>query len=406
MNILQTTKQVVTSKNIRSTVMLVFTLIVVLAINALLPVFEGNTHYTEDAITISYGEYKKLCEHNDNYQLTWVSSTKVEIYILEYIASHPEIPYEERHTIEPPDNFQVDVYTKFFFNYPFWYITTITHVISTVLVFYSVFNFLLTRKKKTDSKYIDLNAQVTTLVDTRLDPVTFEPWICDYFNYPRKVSQHLANIKYKLHKLDKHTNYKIRIMYKQNSDDERCAKYKYKREELIYYMDSEYIDAYIRDIHVRGYKHIHPTFVTSGYNVIGNSVDSYSLLKSDSRRIGEDSIRKVLTSTLLTVLIAILLTLTVVTSLDKPWYWMLINIVTTLLPLLVQIPMAHDYCEKYMDEHIMPNLISRRNIAFLYLAFMEKEGGVYANKNTTPNRSADSNDVSRGDDKPKNSVTT
>lgn len=379
MNIIDTTKNIVTNKNVRSTILLIVTLIVVLAINALLPVFEGNTHYTEDPVVMSYVEYKDLYSENRHYQLTWTSEQKVKEYIDAYIQAHPDTPYEERHLIEPPESFQVEVYTKFFFSYSYWYLTTLIHVISTVLVFYSVFNFLLVRKKKTDSKYVDLDNQVTTLVETSLDPVTFEPWIEDEFNYPRKVQQHYTNIKYKLHKLDKKTNYKIRVTYNKTPDDVICSEYKNKREELLYYVSDEYIKDYLKEIDVPGYKHIHPTFVTVGYNVIGHSVDSYSLLKSDSRRLGEDSIRKVLTATLLTVLIAILLTITVVTSLDKPWYWMLINIVTTVLPLIIQVPMAVDYCEKYMDEQLMPNLMSRRNIAFLYLAYMEEQ------KNATTN---------------------
>ena len=393
MDIIKTAKNVVANKSVRSTILLVITLVVVLAINALLPVFEGNTHYTEDAVYMSYAEYKELYNANNNYQLSWVSKQKIEQYIKEYIVQHPEIPYEERHLIEPPDTFQVEVYTKFFFNYSFWYIKTLTHIISTVLVFYSVFNFLLVRKKKTDAKYLELDSQVTTLVDSKLDPVTFEPWIENQFNYQRKVQQHKANIKYRLHKLDKHTNYKIRILFKQNPDDDRCLKYRHHREELLYYASKEYIDEYVHDIRVPGHKHIYPTFVTGGYNVVGHSTDSYSLLKSDSRRLSEDSVRKVLTATILTVLIAVLLTLTVITSLDKPWYWLVINIITTLLPLCVQIPMAYDYCEKYMEEQVMTNLISRRNIAFLYLAYME-EVAKDATKNITPSGPTDTDTVS------------
>jgi len=392
MSVLGKTKQVITNKSVRSTVLLILTLIVVLAINALLPVFEGNTHYTEDAVSMTYAEYKKLYSKNNNYQLTWVSAKDVQKYIDEYLEANPDIPYEERHLVEPPDSFVVEVYTKFFFNYAFWYLKTAVHVISTVLVFYSVFNFLLTRKKKYDSKYIELDTQVTQLVDSKLDPVTFEPWMDEQFNYPRKVQQHKANVKYRLHKLDKHTNYKTRILFKQNPDDNRCVKYRHHREELLYYASKEYIDEYVHDIRVPGYRHIYPTFVTGGYNVIGHSIDSYSLLKSDSRRLGEDSIRKVLTATVLTVLIAILLTLTVVTSLDKPWYWMVINVVTTLLPLIIQVPMAVDYCEKYMEEQIMTNLMSRRNIAFLYLAYME-EVAKDATKNITTSGSSDTDSV-------------
>lgn len=393
MNIVDTTKQIITNKSVRSTILLIVTLFVVLAINALLPIFEGNTHYTEDAVVMSYAEYKDLYANNKHYQLTWISSQKVEKYISEYIERHPEIPYEEHHLIEPPASFQVEVYTKFFFNYSFWYLTTIIHVISTVLVFYSVFNFMLVRRKKTDPKYLDLSAQVNTLVDTKLDPVTFEPWVETHFNYPRKLQQHLSNVKYRLHKLDRRTNYKIRILFKQDPNNNKCAKYKYHREELLYYASKEYTDEYVHDIRVPGYKHIYPTFITGGFNVIGHSVDSYSLLKSDSRRLSEDSIRKVIVATVLTVLIAILLTLTVVTSLDKPWYWMLINVVTTLLPLFIQIPMAADYCIKYMEEQVITNLISRRNIAFLYLAYMEKEGRTDASTHIASNGHTNNNNV-------------
>ena len=69
---------------------------------------------------------------------------------------------------------------------------------------------------------------------------------------------------------------------------------------------------------------------------------------------------------------ATLLTITVVTATEKPWYWILIDIITTLTPLVIQIPMAYDYCNNYMEEHLIPNLLSRRSIALLYLAYMQE----------------------------------
>lgn len=370
---IQLAKQIIINKNVRSTAVLIVTMVIVLLINSLLPVIEGNTHYTEDAIVITYKEYKQLKQENNHYQLSWVTEKDIALYKLKYIGEHPEIKLDDTYLIEPPDHFKVEVYTKFFFQYPFWYLSTMLHVVSTILVFYSVFNYLLTRLKANYTKYIDLDEQVTTLVDTKLDPVTFEPWMDEQFNYPRKLQQHRANITYKLNKLERKTDAIIRIKAKTNPTDPMCAKYICAKEDLNYYLQDDYINTYLKDINIKGFKYIHPTFVTSGYNVVGRSVDTYSLIKSNSRRISEDSVRKIITTTLLTVLIAVLLTLAVVSSLDKPWYWMIINIVTTLLPLVVQLPMAYDYCDKYMEEQLITTLIQRRSIAFLYLAYMDEQ---------------------------------
>lgn len=366
-------KQVIVNKNVRSTAVLIVTMVLVLLINSLLPVIEGNTHYTEDAITITYKEYKQRKQENNNYQLSWVTEKDIALYKLKYIAAHPEIILDDTYLIEPPDHFKVEVYTKFFFQYPFWYLSTTLHVVSTILVFYSVFNYLLTRAKAHNTKYIELDTQVTTLVDTKLDPVTFEPWMDEQFNYQRKLLQHRANINYKLNKLERKTNALVRIKAKTDPTDPKCANYLCAKEDLYYYLQDEYIDTYLKDIDVKGFQYIHPTFVSSGYNAVGRSVDTYSLIKSNSRRIGEDSVRKIITTTMLTVLIAVLLTLAVISSLDKPWYWMIVNILTTLLPLAMQIPMAYDYCDKYMEEQLITTLIQRRSIAFLYLAYMDEQ---------------------------------
>ena len=390
-------KQVIVNKNVRSTAVLIVTIVLVLLINSVLPIIEGNTHYTEDAVTVTYKEYKELKQKNNHYQLSWVTEKDIAVYKLKYIAEHPEIVLDDTYLIEPPDHFKVEVYTKFFFQYPFWYLSTTLHVVSTILVFYSVFNYLLTRAKSSYSKYTELDLQVTTLVDTRLDPVTFEPWMDEHFNYPRKLLQHKANITYKLNKLERKTDALIRIKAKTDPTDPKCAKYICAKEDLYYYLQDDYINTYLKDINVKGFQYIHPTFVTSGYNVVGRSVDTYSLIKSNSRRLGEDSVRKIITTTLLTVLIAVLLTLAVISSLDKPWYWMIINIITTILPLAVQIPMAYDYCDKYMEEQLITTLIQRRSIAFLYLAYMDehsKEVEHDAVQNPDNNRSGDIDTIS------------
>ena len=367
-------KRFIGNKDVRNIFILLLTTFIILLINGLLPIIEGSTHYTASAITVSYAEYKQMRNENKHYQLTWSSEADVSEYINDYIADHPELNTEQKYTIEPPDTFRVDVYTKFFFQHAFWYVSTLVNIVSSVLLFYSFFNFILSKHKRRFTKYVDLVSQVDTLVDTSLDPVTFEPWMHDVFNKDRKISQHKTNIKVSLDKLDKRTDFHIRLECKKHPEtlDPKCIEYLSKRNELLSYLEPEYIEDYISEINVKGFLYIHPSFVLSGYNGTGTISDGFSTIKSDQQRLGKDSIIKVTTSLLLTVMFAMVLTFTIVSSLDKPWYLMILNIVSQVAPLLIQIPLAYDYCESYMDTQLIPNLMARRTIALLYLAYVQE----------------------------------
>ena len=356
---------VVTNKHTRSLVFLILTVFVIFAINALLPTVEGKSHYTADPITVTYKEYLELKEQNANYNLTFSSEEAILIFV-------------NTHTVDGilttpiPDDMQVSVYTKFFFQHTFWYITTITRTVSAILLFFSVFNFLLTKYKDKYERYINLSNELVTLSNNSLDPSTFEPWMEDTFNHDRKIKQHIDNVKYELSKLEQKTSYKIRMLAKKDPTDPRCRHYLHKREDLQAMLDETYINDVVIHRSVSNFKYIHPSFVTCGVNKIGRTTDSYSLIKSDTSRLSKDMFSKALVSTMLTIMFATLLTVTIVTAADKPWYWIVIDILTTLAPLLLQIPLAYDYCNTYMEEHLITNLLSRRTIALLYLADMKK----------------------------------
>lgn len=367
-------KRFIGNRDIRNIFILLFTTFIILLINGLLPIIEGSTHYTANPVTVTYSEYKQMCESNAHYQLTWSSEADVADYIDGYIADHPELSTEQKYTVEPPATFKVSVYTKFFFQHAFWYVSTLVNIVSSILLFYSFFNFILSKHKRRFTKYVDLVAQVDTLVDTSLDPVTFEPWMHDVFNKERKISQHRTNIKVLLDKLDKRTDFHIRLECKKHPEtlDPKCIEYLSRRNELLSYLEPEYIEDYISEINVKGFLYIHPSFILSGYNGTGTVSDGFSTIKSDRQRLGKDSIIKVATSLLLTVMFALVLTFTIVSSLDKPWYLMILNIVSQVAPLFIQIPLAYDYCESYMDTQLIPNLMARRTIALLYLAYVQE----------------------------------
>lgn len=365
---IQNLKGVLVNKQTRNLVFLILTVVIIFAINALLPTIEGNTHYTADPIRITYAEYLKLKEDNQHYGLTWSSEEEINTYITQYKEAHNIPNYT---AVDVPKDFIVSVYTKFFFQHVFWYITTLTHVVSAVLLFYSLFNYLLGKYKLEYEKYVNLDNEMTMLSNNSLDPATFEPWMIKVFNMDRKTQQHISNIKYKLNVLEIKTPYKVRNNI--NKYNRKYRKYINKRTSLSDQLSTQYINSMVEHKRVKYFKFIHPSFVTCGVNHIGHTVDSYSLMKSNSSRLGKDAITKVFISLVLTVMFASLLTMTVVSAADKPWYWVVIDILATIAPLVMQIPLAFDYCAQYMEEQLIPTLMSRKTIALLYLAYMKGE---------------------------------
>lgn len=363
----------VTNKTTRNFIFLLISIIAILAINSLLPIITGGSHYTEAPEDFTYQQYKELVEDNKNYTLTWKSKKAIEQYKKDYRAEHPDVPTEEFVLIEPPAEFTVTLYTKFFFQHIYWWLATLVHVISVLLIYYSIFNYILFSRKQNDKKYNDLVAEVDAAVSNSLDPVTFEPWLAE-FNMKRKRKQHIANIRARLERLERWTRYRTKkATDPENKYHKNYLKYITKKNKLELFLTDEYIEKYVPNMKVKKFKYIYPNFVTVGYNSIGKTVDNYSLIKSDTGKITDDGLRKALSTFLITTIFAVVITFTVTASIDSPWYTILINVLVKLVPLLIQIPMAFDYCEAFMKDQLINNLMSRRSIALLYLAAMHTE---------------------------------
>ena len=408
--IAKTGRNVVTNKQSRNTFFLILTIIVVLGLNAMLPLLEGGAHYTEHAVEYNYATYKQLVSQNNRYALTYSSELDIIQYKLKYIELNPNLTAEEMFLIEVPSSFKVQVYTKFFFESTTWYVSTATHIVSTILIFYSVFNYILAKHKTKYKRYVDLETEMDTLVNNHLDPPTFEPWIVNDFNIPRKIKQHEYNVRTKLEKLESRTKYEVRLEYKQYMKNleasnkymetynayvveceekgiepelptqekplltnKKVIKYINARKKLYSFLEREYIDNYVIDGKVDNFVFIHPSFVMCGVNLTGSGTyDSYSLIQSDGQRLGKQAVSRVAKITVTTVMFAVLTTMTVMSSFEKSWIWVVINVISKILPLLSQVINAYDYRDNFMDSQLIPNLQYRRTISFLYLNDMKK----------------------------------
>jgi len=402
--------EIVTNKRTRSVIFLALSGVLILGINSMLPVIEGDAHYTAGTVETTYGEFQTSQDSDEHIRLTWASEQSVSLYKAQYIRSHPELTEDEWMLVTVPDTFRVRIYTKFFYEHPFWYISTATSLGSALILFYSMFNYLITVMREKYKKYVDLDNKMTDAVDKFLDPVTFEPWIDNDFNTRRKIQQHKFNVKYKIDKLERKTPYKVKRKLKPYFDELRQFNkirredealitynpkdilkglgplkfreqhYLNKKERLLYLLDDAYIEEYVVSGRVKYFRYVYPMFVYNGENGLGKTIDSYSLIKTDAKRISSDASSKMIISLVVTFLFAVLTTVTVVASVEQQPFWIIINTISKLAPLVIQVPLAINYSNDFMNKQLIGNLISRHSILLLYLA--ETKGGTaYATPN-------------------------
>jgi len=377
----------VSNKQTRSVFFLLLTFLFILGINSLLPLIEGGTQYTVEVRNLPYTQYRMLTKPenegvelffgnqtyvgSDKYRLTWKSEIDINNALRAYDPEiHGEyVDYADSLVIKG----NVFFYTKFFYESPAWYVSTGVSMLSAVLLFYALFNYLIVRAKERYERYVDLSKQIQVIVETLLNPDVFEPWMDNTFNKRRKIQQHTANVKVKLDRLERRTPYKIKQFFRDTPGFKlknltfRQRRYYLKRERLKSMLNDDYINDYVVNGRVKHFVYVHPMFIYNGINGSGYAVDSYSNLKSDAKRISKDALQKILLSLVLAITFAALLTFTISGATGQGVLWIIISIIVKITPLLLQVPLAIDYSNSFMEEQLMNNLIARRAISYQFL---------------------------------------
>lgn len=385
---------VVTSKRSRSIIFLVAAFLVIVVINGILPLISGRAKYTTESKEMTYKEYTELQTENYLINLTYASQQDIEDYKKLYTEKHPELTPEEIFTIIPPDNMKVSAYTKFFFESYWWYIDTGISMLSTVLMYYAIFNYLNTRTKEINLDFKRGEYTMKQLNENYLDPDTFEPWIHDTFNRERKVKQHIRNAHHELKVLETKTPYKIRrkfIEYFENFEREdyqhnrfipsttevltqKEYHYRIKKEELLLQLRKEYIATVPALDGIKNFKEIKPGFVYSGVNTEGVGQDEYSSIKSDQQRVRGSLLSKILMSIAVSLGFASLLTVLAIDFAAQSPVWLTLSVLVKIAPLIIQIYFAFNYSNWFTENQLLPNLKFRENIAMMYLAEMKRQG--------------------------------
>lgn len=388
---------VLTNKRTRSLVFLVITFLLILLANGLLPLISGQAHYTAEIREVTYGEYLFLKERDELIDLTYGAKLEILAYEELYKIQNPDLSAEELINIEIPDELEITIYTKFFFESAWWYFDTGMSLVSAVFLFYALFNYMIVRSKDTRVEHVNGEQTIKQLNEKYLDPDTFEPWIDDVFNRKRKIDQHIRNTKYDLKKLETDTPFQVRRRFKNHFKDlkevpednllpvpykpltKKERKYLDKKEEILARLDPTYIDEYVVDTEVKHFKAIKAGFVYSGINHEGIGQDEYSTILTDRQRVQSSIVSKIIVSLAITLGFASVLTILAVNVSQQAPLWIFLTVLMKIVPLFLQFYFAVDYNNWFMENQLLPNLKFRENIAMMYLAEMKRRGVI-----TTP----------------------
>lgn len=353
----------------KSKLFLVISIVAILLINSLLPILKATSHYTTVPEEMTYQVYKEKKIKDKRLDLT----LKTNLIIKDYKVAMEEeygLSPEDMLLLEPPGEMPVQVYTKFFFEDYFWYVENFVHVVSAVILFYSIFQFFLIKEMDENEIYLNLDRLVTKTNEEQVEPDLLDLYLANDFNRPRKIKQHLTNINNKLAKLENRTKPKTRanVANKENIVLKRKERrYLRKKEKLERLKSKEYIEEFIDSIRVKHFKKVTTNFIYSGDNKLEKAVDSYSGIKTNRERLQKDGLRKVGLSVLITLSFASVITLLAVNVENQTALEVFINAVMKLTPLLLQIKLGIDYKTDFMNTQLMSNLRQRYNIIAMFL---------------------------------------
>lgn len=400
MNETQNLKQVLLTKQTKSLVMLIIGIVLVVILNAGLPLIQGQIGYTVEPVEMTHAEYLSLKEEDGFIRLTFNSDLKLKEYKRLYIQLNPDLTPEEIVDVEIPDTLMVSVYTRFFWVSTGWWISSFVGVLSVYIVFITVFMYVNQSRKETDKQFIEETKKINEMNEKFIDPDTFEPYMKDVFNRQRKIKQHLSNVKYELSVLEKKTPFIIRERYMPYFElpeadyEERLPstyvlpktkwynfkekRYLNKKKKLLSLLKEDYVEEYVVDSHVKYFKEIRPGFVYSGVNKVGRTIDEYSNVQTDKERKAKDSLKKIMYSAGISIGFATMFTIAGFTSEEGAIFWYIINVITKIAPLVISWILALDYNNTFFEEQIYPNLKYRYNIGLSYLAYEKKRSEIDA----------------------------
>lgn len=354
---------------------LILATFIILAISGILGAFRsGRFEKTYDYVEVEMR--MDLIDYNSKEFELWSERSK------ELIVIRKELEYHEQSNsfIEVEYQYYKGYYTNYFWQSYWFYTDTILNSLIVMLFYITLTNYLISRNKLKHDEYLYLRDELNDIVLVKNDvpSSTFEPFM-ERWNYSRKVNQHISNVKFKLSKLEKETDYQIKkdfYIIDENYNSKFVIPEKELTKEQELYLNSKkelelqltdgFINNNVRFSKVKYFKEIYPSFVTTGKNAIVNSTDEYSSIKSDTSKRTEDFSRKGLLGLVATAAVSMVLSFSLFSA-QEGWLLLIYSIFLRLLPLTLQVFLSFMYTNSHFEQQLVPTLKYRLNIINMYL---------------------------------------
>lgn len=259
---------------------------------------------------------------------------------------------------------------------PTWWYNIFRTLITNMIVFFGTWYYLLNEFLDKSEEYEEEKKSVDKIVKEHLDPITFDVFL-PWFNRKRKKNAYKKNLVILHNKIDEKISKKPKVLdlWAQHLKDESGQHWKKhkltkKKFYLLEQMKEEYIEDNIDSVNVP-YKPLTKKFVTNGYVHTDPNQDDYDVQSSSDKLLRDLLPRFMFTLTLLVGINSIFIEALVEENRMVAFFVFILNA----LPLLLQIIMATNYRDKFVNEKIFVDFRTRKDVMINYLDYLKRKEG-------------------------------
>ena len=256
---------------------------------------------------------------------------------------------------------------------PEWWFRIFRSGSTNLLVFLGTLFYLIKQALREEPSILESEEEVNELVKKHLDPITFDVFLPE-FNRERKKLAYKKGMVQLHNKVDSKISKKPKVLelwanHLKEPEAEKWKEHKLttKKYYLLEQMKEDYIEDNIDSIKV-SYTPLTKKFVTNGYTHT-KDYDDYHVEPTSRKLFFDLAPRLLFTLLLVAVLQTIFIEALEQESRMVAFVWFLINTI----PLLFQIVLVFGYLPRFIEEKVLLDFRTRKDVMINYLAYLKRQ---------------------------------
>lgn len=260
-----------------------------------------------------------------------------------------------------------------------WWSNMFQRTATNLIILLATFLYLLDKALRKDQRVLDIKKDIENTVRGSLNPATFEPFI-EELNLSRKIKRYTKVLNKRLDKLNdkaklddvKAWNTMCKLKAEGITELPKSVlenKFCFQKAELIEALKDSYIDKNIKTIPVK-FNLITSNFVKNGYRKKSkdNEDDPYTTESGSWKFIRDIGPKFFLSFAWITAVNSIALEVLN----DVNWKLAILGTFLAIVPMVMQIYIAGQYKEQYINEKILVDFMIRNDILIKYMEYKNK----------------------------------